>query len=629
LEHPFDETPVNSLAKGREFVEWKKDVGDEVKKGDTIATLKTPEGAILDVRAPRDGVITAILGDIKPGDDIERVCHVEATNCTLADIGPKLRPLLLLNEGTDINAPKHVQFMEWKVEKGDVVTKDQPLLEVRDNQGNHVTVTAPHGGVVVRLLKFLRPGMFLDKVLQTPTVAVISKLGDLDRDPQSGDADIEAPERHHELFKGFTVDKGDIVQEGDTIAEVVATDPKKQISGGNGIFGGNPEDTETVENVTAPQDGVVEELQAGLTPGVSIEDAMKDPEIAVIGKPYGPRPKGVTQSGVDAPSGCIFKKYLAKEGDFVSPGDPLAIVEIMDGGQFLSDKTLFSHVKGYVVERANIVPGERISDQQTGDTLFVIETATPWWTTLMCILTVICCLMCCMFLIMKKPIPSGAFRAAKSDEMIETRERIEYHRRYRSTKCSRQGCRLDFEDTNGKLHTVWAQYRPIGIKHSQKAPIVVTSFTLNSYAKNALGVKQGWMLVGINEESVRGDTNFNRVGATLEYYISQFPVWPLELEFREKLESEESTVVSFQERPIGLEFFRRSPIQVEHINPGSPADLKGVKTHWYITRIGDSDVLDNHNFHEVRAMLYEGVKPLAEKEESMHIHRHHLEWTSN
>lgn len=230
---------------------------------------------------------------------------------------------------------------------------------------------------------------------------------------------------------------------------------------------------------------------------------------------------------------------------------------------------------------------------------------------------------------LKKSNRDGAFHSAQRDDMFYTERGVQYEHKYRSNRSSCQGCRLDFEDTDGKQHTVWAEYRPIGIKHSQQAPIVVTSFTLNSYAKNALGVKQGWMLVGINDESVRGDTNFNRVGATLEYYISQFPVWALELEFRERLESEGKTIVTFDQRPIGIEFFRRSPIQVEHITPGSPADLKGVKTHWYITRIGDADILGNHNFHEVRAMLYEAVKPLNETEETIHMHRHHLEWRSN
>jgi len=112
----------------------------------------------------------------------------------------------------------------------------------------------------------------------------------------------------------------------------------------------------------------------------------------------------------------------------------------------------------------------------------------------------------------------------------------------------------------------------------------------------------------------------------LEYYFSQFPVWALELEFRETLESDERTIITFEEQPIGIEFFRRSPIQVEYVTPGSPADLKGVKAHWYITRIGDADVLDKHNFHDVRTMLYEAVKPLNRKEESMHQHSHHLEW---
>jgi len=318
---------------------------------------------------------------------------------------------------------------------------------------------------------------------------------------------------------------------------------------------------------------------------------------------------------VDAPEGCVFKEYLAKEDDFVNPGDPLAVVESLNGTQFLTDITIFSHSQGYVVKRANLIPGQKMSDQQIGQNLFVIEATMPWWIALLCVLMGICCLVCCVTLIMRKPRAAG--RLAKRDQMRNL-QRLQSQPSYQSNKASCQGCRLDFEDTSGKMHTVWAEKRPIGIKHNQKAPIVVTSFTINSYAKNALGVKQGWMLVAINEESVRGDTNFNRVGGILEHYLSPFPVWALKLEFRETLESEERTIVTFEQRPIGIEFFRRSPIQAEYIAPGSPADLKGVQAHWYISRIGDAEVLDNHNFHEVRAMLYEAVKPLDEPQETMH-----------
>merc|ERR1712008_93949 len=100
------------------------------------------------------------------------------------------------------------------------------------------------------------------------------------------------------------------------------------------------------ENVTAPKDGIVKNLEEGLTEGALLQDVMQDPQIAIISKPYGPRPKGVTQTGVRAPEDCIFKEYLAKEYDFVNPGDPLAIVETLNGTQFLSEVTIFSHVKG-------------------------------------------------------------------------------------------------------------------------------------------------------------------------------------------------------------------------------------------------------------------------------------------
>jgi len=211
-------------------------------------------------------------------------------------------------------------------------------------------------------------------------------------------------------------------------------------------------------------------------------------------------------------------------------------------------------------------------------------------------------MMGCLFFIMKKPEPE--LEVKKSEVQEELKPLIR-----RLNDQPKQGCKLDFERPDKSIHSVYAQFRPLGIHHGSVAPLVASDFTVNSYAKDALGVEKEYILVGISGDSVRGDSDWGRVSSKLNEHLSQFPQWPLQIEFRETLESQPHTI-TFVEKPIGLEFFRRAPVQVERVLPSSPAAAKGVSSGWFITKIGDSDIQHNSNFQQVMAILKDAVKPL-------------------
>merc|ERR550532_3245988 len=170
--------------------------------------------------------------------------------------------------------------------------------------------------------------------------------------------------------------------------------------------------------------------------------------------------------------------------------------------------------------------------------------------------------------------------------------------------------RLDFEEKDGTRRTVYAKWRPLGIKHEFIAPIAAHDFTINSYAKMELKVKEGSKLVRIGDEELEENPNFDKVDAKLAYHMKELPLWPLPIEFRRSHGAEQVATVRFAERPLGIEFTNRAPIRVGRVCGSSPAERGGVREGWCVTRIGEADVRENTNFREVVGLFKEGVQPL-------------------
>jgi len=167
-------------------------------------------------------------------------------------------------------------------------------------------------------------------------------------------------------------------------------------------------------------------------------------------------------------------------------------------------------------------------------------------------------------------------------------------------------------------HIVWAQFKPLGFKHDNKAPIVAIAnvphkhFTINSYCKDALGVKLGMHLVEIDGDDVtalQGEEDWGTLETKVSEKMRHLPQWPLEVEFRKELDGP-PFVVTFVKKTIGIEFKQKAPVQIEKVDEDSPAKAKGISNGWYITKIGDQDVLKNHNYKQVVEMLREGLQPL-------------------
>merc|ERR1712232_674199 len=135
--------------------------------------------------------------------------------------------------------------------------------------------------------------------------------------------------------------------------------------------------------------------------------------------------------------------------------------------------------------------------------------------------------------------------------------------------------------------------------------------TINAYARE-LGIdprNEGWKLVKIGEADVRGEKEFTKVEEILYKELSQWPIWPLPLEFADPNSNNKQTV-KFTEKPLGIQFSNKAPIKVDKVYDESPAKGLGVKEGWVVTKIAEVDIQGSDDFKDLRSKLGEGVKPL-------------------
>mmetsp|Transcript_31198 Transcript_31198/g.60265 ORF Transcript_31198/g.60265 Transcript_31198/m.60265 type:complete len:223 (-) Transcript_31198:303-971(-) len=170
---------------------------------------------------------------------------------------------------------------------------------------------------------------------------------------------------------------------------------------------------------------------------------------------------------------------------------------------------------------------------------------------------------------------------------------------------------LDFE-SHGITYRVFPKYRPLGIKHDNVAPIFANEFTINSYAKTALGIAKGWKLVAIAGEELTAKESIATTIVKLDAFMANFALWPLVLEFKRKLSSTTSEAFEFSERPLGIVLdSRHFPVKVVSIVKDSPAERLGVKASWYLTKIAGQDVQHGRSYVEVMKMLEEVLAALG------------------
>uniref|UniRef100_A0A7S4SQ79 Uncharacterized protein n=1 Tax=Alexandrium monilatum TaxID=311494 RepID=A0A7S4SQ79_9DINO len=473
-------------------------------------------------------------------------------------------------------------FVSYAVEEGDTVSDGDKVATVKDKDGKEYDVLAPQPGVVKHVQRALREGMLLPKVIEDNNIATLGRLPALD--VSRSEEGSFAPVHHPEEFTEWKVEVGDSVRKGDTVAVLV-----------------DPTDG-SERDVQAGKSGSVTERLEELQPGDIVEEVTKDEDLVTVGKLEEPE-TSLMKPGVKAEMDDVFDFWIKKQGERVHCGEPIAQVtrsEKSDGGRRLSAQTVQipSPGAGTIDYEADLQPGKSIKDQSVGPTIARVDLGWPWWLMLLGALLVLCCCFCCLFKVMQKPKPPPVYTPMEP-EPVEEEE----------VPPPPEGLRLDFND-GSTIRTVYAKYRPLGIKHNFVAPIIAHDFTINSYAKQDLQVQDSWELTRIGDEDVTGNNNFKHVNDKLTDYMKDFPLWPLPLEFRKALDDPSSTVASFVERPIGLEFTNNAPIRVSKIHDNSPAQSEGVEVGWFVTKIGECDVHENHSFRDVMKILKEGVKPL-------------------
>jgi len=306
--------------------------------------------------------------------------------------------------------------------------------------------------------------------------------------------------------------------------------------------------------------------------------------LIVIGKFPVIKPS-LLKSIVPVPSkDCKLVKYDVMVGEKVDTNGKIGTFDCPDG-----KKEIKTSQWGTVAQLQPLEPGQRVGDRQFGVNIARIDEGPPWWLYFLSVFGALICCIGCVFPVMKKPEPYVPIIEPEPEKP--------------------EGLRLDFEDEQVK-RTVYAKWRPLGIKHNHVAPIVSNDFTINSYAKMALGVREGWKLTRVADEELNDSTDFDAVNDKLATHMKDFPLWPLNLEFRKTYTTGTPVRVAFVERPIGIEFTNRAPIKVSKVYGDSPAACLNVKEGWYLTKIGEADVTKSSNFTEVITLLKEGVCPL-------------------
>lgn len=563
------------------FERWLKRVGDKVEVGDGVAIIKDKSGRMSTVKATKAGYITKTLG-IMQGDS----CDTRMMGSELAVVKmERLQPL----QGTPAaQAKPGWKFVKFLQPVGKVVPKGTPLVEVvkpvgpeatcqgcpkgHSTEGEKKILKAPHEGYISAEQGEMQEGDPVELASDDDLVA-FGKLKPLPVKPGEGPA--TGPTGGTWLFKEWTAEVGDRVEKGDPIA----------------VLENNQGEFKTVK---ASKEGSIISRQEELAPGYKIANIMEDSNLAVIGKYDAMEPEGWREEGVKAPENAIFKEWKVHKGDHIEAGDTIAVVQyagrrLEDGRILMSDTPIPSPAWGTVTKEQPLKPGVKIGDQMLGPNIATIDKGMPWWTMFLVGLSTLCCCLCCLFFVMAKPKPAYT-------PMPPVEE----------PPPAPDGLRLDFEE-NGEVHTVYAKWRPLGIKHEDVAPIIAHEFTINSYAKDDLGVKKGWKLRRIGDEELEDNPNFGEVNSKLHDWMKDFPLWPLPMVFSDGGVSKDA---KFVERPIGIEFSNSAPIKVTTVYEGSPAAEQGITEGMTVTKIGEADVRDNTDFRKVMEIFYEGVQPL-------------------
>mmetsp|Transcript_60014 Transcript_60014/g.115741 ORF Transcript_60014/g.115741 Transcript_60014/m.115741 type:complete len:1208 (-) Transcript_60014:467-4090(-) len=311
------------------FEKYLVEVNDTVKKGDPVAVISYPDNTTEDASVPTASVVKKIL--VEEGEEVTE-------GQVLAQV------VEVKDESAEATPSQEAEVVNLLADVGDEVKKDDPLMTVEKIPGGEQEkILAPKDGTVMKLAEVgTKVGGEND-----PPAAVVEAHQNWDEDAKTTDVVAENNGTAHILAK-----VGDRVEPEQPIVSV---------TGEEKVF----------ENVTAAVDGTVLKRQENLTKETPLNNLMIDKDIMTIVQPKELK-AGVNQAAVEADPEAIFKSWCVHKGDWVEKGDKIATIAL--AGQ---EQNITAPTKGWVKKKSYLLPGQKISDNQNGANIAVIE-LTPW-----------------------------------------------------------------------------------------------------------------------------------------------------------------------------------------------------------------------------------------------------------
>eukprot|EP00419_Tripos_fusus_P009861 CAMPEP_0172669604 /NCGR_PEP_ID=MMETSP1074-20121228/9787_1 /TAXON_ID=2916 /ORGANISM="Ceratium fusus, Strain PA161109" /LENGTH=774 /DNA_ID=CAMNT_0013486405 /DNA_START=16 /DNA_END=2340 /DNA_ORIENTATION=- len=342
LKRDKGDVPAQTIV-GLHFSSWKVQHGDMVKKNQVLVELKDDAGQLVKLKSEKAGVVKAMQTKFRPGDPVER-----AIDRTLLAVG-KFTKLKLRAGQQPVASAAGMKFEQWRAKVGDVLTVSSPIVDVRSSRDVWHQITATKDGILVSRQEGLKWGMKLDEVMMDRTLAVIGKLPPLN----VGSGETATCVKPGRRFIAYKVEKGDFVTKGTIIA----------------IVAGVVQDEYREQYVRPIRAGIVREMQKDLRRNMSIDDAMKDLNIATIGK-LDPLDVGLEWKPVEVPFlTAEFVEWRVRTNDVVNKGDPIAVILDASG----KHEVLKSPKKGRIESRQDqLTKGCNLADVLQDKTVAVV-----------------------------------------------------------------------------------------------------------------------------------------------------------------------------------------------------------------------------------------------------------------
>jgi len=167
-EAPFE--PGDPIAAGTDlgvasqgvFIGWNFDVGDEVKKGDVVSSMKQG-GSVVTLKAPKSG--TVLQKSAEKAGDLIGFEKKTPGSVVIGSHLPKL-PFPVVPNGstapTAMTAPEGawLKLKTWETETGDKVKADEIIATAEDLKGKSYNLTSKSGGFIVSKQDIV-PGDFI------------------------------------------------------------------------------------------------------------------------------------------------------------------------------------------------------------------------------------------------------------------------------------------------------------------------------------------------------------------------------------------------------------------------------------------------------------------------------------